>query len=241
MEIPSQSEFLYKGKWSPACDHVLVDCLIMLKEENNMSATLKERVDLLRKRYYTFKAVIRLRGTYWNQQTKAVVAPNESWDNMLKMNSFAGAYFYQEEPIWERLACVFGFDDVKVEGQKEVVVISDNTEEIHEDALVINALVDGEDGVNSPAVFPGRKVRRKLFDDDPVPDDRESSTAAGSYFVDLTTDGMMRPREEQGRILHQPPKPYNEEVEPSTAKSPRASSCGSNSLMMWWPHICKRP
>ncbi|KAG6392830.1 hypothetical protein SASPL_147058 [Salvia splendens] len=231
MAIPAQSEFLYKGKWSPACDDVLVDCLIMLKEENNLKATefpswilltasawiknkacvnyseleLKERVDLLRKRYYTFKAVIRLRGAYWNQQTKAVVAPNESWDNMLKMNSFVGAYFYQEEPIWARLTCVFGFDDVKVKGQKEVVVISDNTEEIHEDALVINALVDGEDEVNSPAVFPGPKVCRKLFDDDQVPNDRESSTAAGIYFIDLTSDGMMRPREEKGRILHQPP------------------------------------
>ncbi|KAG6394947.1 hypothetical protein SASPL_145538 [Salvia splendens] len=156
---------------------------------------LKERVDLLRTRYYTFKAVIRLRGAYWNQQTKAVVAPKESWDYMLK-----------------------------VEGQKEVVVISDNTEEIHEDASVMNALGDGEDEVNSPAVFPGQKVRRKLFDDDPMPNDRESSTDAGIDFIDLTSDGLMRQREEKGRILHQPPKPSTEGAGPSTAKSPRASN-----------------
>ncbi|KAG6419002.1 hypothetical protein SASPL_121210 [Salvia splendens] len=267
MAIPSQSEFLYNAKWSPACDDALVDCLIILKGENNMLPTefpswilltasdwiknkacvkfseleLKERVDLLRTRYYTFKAVIRLRGAYWNQQTKAVVAPKESWDYMLKMNSFAGAYFYQEEPIWARLACLFGFDDVKVEGQKEVVVISDNTEEIHEDASVMNALGDGEDEVNSPAVFPGPKVRRKLFDDDPMPNDRGSSTDAGIDFIDLTSDGLMRPREEKGQILHQPPKPSTEGAGPSTAKSPRSSSCGSNSPMKWWPHICKRP
>ncbi|KAG6416036.1 hypothetical protein SASPL_123458 [Salvia splendens] len=217
MSIPSQSEFLHNGKWSPGCDDALVDCLIMLKEENNMSFTacpsrilgtasdwiktkacvkfseleLKERVDLLRKRYHTFKAVIRLRGAYWNQHTREVVAPKESWDNMLKVNSFAGAYFYQEEPIWARLACLFGFDDVKVEGQKEVVVISDNTEEIHEDASVMVDLGNGEDEVNSPAVFPGPKVRRKLFDDDPMPHDRESSTDAGIDFIDLTSDGLM--------------------------------------------------
>ncbi|KAG6427958.1 hypothetical protein SASPL_112206 [Salvia splendens] len=221
MVIPQQAEFFYKGKWSPACDDALVDCLIMLKEERGVSTTvypvwflltasdwiknkvsvvfsefeLKDRIDMLRKRYYTFKAVLRLRGAYWNPQMKAVVAPQDSWDNMLKMNEFAGAYFYDEEPIWARLACVFGFDDVKVEGQKEVV------------------------------------VRRKLFDADPQPNDRESSSEPGIYFIDLTSDGNLRAREEKGRILYQPPKPYDDGAGTSHFKSPRASSCGSNSPM----------
>ncbi|KAG6387428.1 hypothetical protein SASPL_152615 [Salvia splendens] len=137
MAIPPQSEFFYKGKWSPACDNALVDCLIMLKGE----AFVEHRLPVMVPAY--------------------------------DMNSFAGAYFYQEEPIWARLACVFGFDDVKVVGQQEqeVVVISDYTEEIHEDDIIINALVDEEEEVNSPAVFPGPNVHRKLFDDDPVPND----------------------------------------------------------------------
>ncbi|KAG6403178.1 hypothetical protein SASPL_135395 [Salvia splendens] len=169
MTIPPQTEFFYKGKWCSACDDALLDCLIMLKAERNVSTTeypawfllnasdwiknkasvifsaleLKDRIAMLRKRYYTFKAVIRLRGAYWNPETKAVVVPQESWDNILKMNSFAGSYFYQEEPIWARLACVFGFDDVKVEGEKDVVIISDNTVELHEDEIVVNAFVGG--------------------------------------------------------------------------------------------------
>ncbi|KAG6407498.1 hypothetical protein SASPL_130489 [Salvia splendens] len=257
MVIPQQAEFFYKGKWSPACDDALVDCLIMLKEERDVSTTvypawflltasdwiknkvsvvfsefeLKDRIDMLRKRYYTFKAVLRLRGAYWNPQMKAVVAPQESWDNMLKMNEFAGAYFYDEEPIWARLACVFRFDDVKVEGQKEVVVISDNTEEMRVNEVDVSANVGGEEEVNSPVVFPGPKVRRKLFDADPQPNDRESSSEPGIYFIDLTSDGNLRAREENGRILYQPPKPYDDGAGTLHFKSPRASSCGSNSPM----------
>ncbi|KAG6404463.1 hypothetical protein SASPL_136711 [Salvia splendens] len=267
MRIPPQTDFFYNGKWSPTCDDALVDCLIMLKEERNVSNTayplwflltasdwiknkagvifseleLKDRIAMLRKRYYTFKAVIRLRGAYWNPETKAVVAPQESWDTMLKMNSFAGAYFYKKEPIWARLACVFGFDDVKVEGEQDVVVISDNTDDIPEDHIVMNDIIGDGEEVNSPHVFPGPKVRRKLFDSDTVPNDHESSTETGVVFIDLTSDGMLRTREETGRILYQPPGPFDEGAGPSNAKSPRASSCGSNSPMKSFAGLYKMP
>ncbi|XP_047938631.1 uncharacterized protein LOC125186324 [Salvia hispanica] len=171
---------------------MVVDCLIMLKGEMQWSKStvpswflplaaewmkdkadvifseleLKDRVDLLRKRYYTFKVVLRIRGACLDAPTKAIVAPADSWEKMLKMNAFAGAYFYQQEPICARLACVFGLDDVEVEGQTTVVVISDNTEVIHSDSIKINDVVEGEEEVNSPVVFPGPKVHRKLFDED---------------------------------------------------------------------------
>ncbi|KAG6389135.1 hypothetical protein SASPL_150594 [Salvia splendens] len=246
MAIPPQADLFYKGKWSPACDDALVDCLIMLKEERDVSNTvypswflltasdwiknkvsvvfseleLNDRIQMLRKRYYTFKAVLRLRGAYWNPQMKTVVAPQESWDNMLKMNAFAGAYFYEEEPIWARLACVFGIDDVKIEGQKEVVVISDCTEEIGADEVAVAANVGGDEEVNSPLVFPGPQVRRKLFDADPLPNDRESSSEPGICFVDLTSDWNLRTRVEKGRIMYPPPKPIHDGSGPSGMKSP---------------------
>ncbi|KAG6415911.1 hypothetical protein SASPL_123330 [Salvia splendens] len=267
MAIPPQADFFYTGKWSPACDDALVDCLIMLKEERDVTKNiypawfiltacdwiknkvsvvfseleLTDRIEMLRKRYYTFKAVLRLRGAYWNPQLKAVVAPQESWDNMLKMNTFAGAYYYEEEPIWARLACVFGFDDIKVEGQHDVVVISDNTEELGAHEVTVQADAGGEEEVNSPRVFPGPKVRRKLFEADLLPNDRESSNESGIYFIDLTSDGQLRTREEKGRILYQPTKPSGDGSGPSHVKSPRASSCGSNSPMKMSNQIRGRP
>ncbi|KAG6423500.1 hypothetical protein SASPL_113897 [Salvia splendens] len=115
MSIPPLSDFFYKGKWSPACDGVLVDCLIMLKGETQWSKSvvpswflptaaewmkdkasvifseleLKDGVDLLRKRYYTFKVVLRIQGAYLDAPMKVVVAPADSWEKMLKMNAYA--------------------------------------------------------------------------------------------------------------------------------------------------------
>ncbi|KAG6405373.1 hypothetical protein SASPL_132962 [Salvia splendens] len=116
-------------------------------------------------------------------------------------------YFYQEEPIYARLACVFGLDDVKVKGQTTVVVMSDNTKEVHSDSIKINDVIEGEEEVNSPVVFPGPKVHRKLFDEDAEPNDRESTTEDGDRFIDLGSDGYMRYREEKGRMLPKPPGP----------------------------------
>lgn len=122
------------------------------------------------------------------------------------MNTFAGAYYYAGEPMYERLACLFGMDDVKLEGQNEVVVISDTTEKVHCDDLMNNEA--GEEEVNSPVVFPGPKVRRKLFDDVPEPNDRESTTVGGIDFIDLTTDGQMCTRVSFGKELRKPPVPW---------------------------------
>ncbi|KAG6421363.1 hypothetical protein SASPL_117914 [Salvia splendens] len=158
MAIPPQADLFYKGKWSPACDDALVDCLIMLKEERDVSNTVYPSWFLLTASdWIKNKVILHLRGAYWNPQMKTVVAPQESWDNMLKMNEFAGAYFYEEEPIWACLACVFGIDDVKIERQKEVVVISDCTEEIGADEVAVAANVGGDEEVNSPLVFLDRR------------------------------------------------------------------------------------
>lgn len=157
------------------------------------------------------------------------------------MNTFAGAYYYAGEPMYERLACLFGMDDVKLEGQNEVVVISDTTEKVHCDDLMNNEA--GEEEVNSPVVFPGPKVRRKLFDDVPEPNDRESTTVGGIDFIDLTTDGQMCTRVSFGKELRKPPVPSKGGAGPSTLKSPNGSSCGSNSPIVTrgWPHNIRRP
>ncbi|KAG6400764.1 hypothetical protein SASPL_137607 [Salvia splendens] len=223
MAIPPQTEFFYKGKWCPACDDALVDCLIMLKAERNVSTT-------------EYPAWFLLNASDWIKNKAGVIFFALELKDRIAM--LRKRYCIRSEPIWARLACVFGFHDVKVEGEKDVVIISDNTVELHEDEIVVNAFVGGEEEVNSPAVFPGPKVRRKLFEADTVAKDRESSTDPKVFFIDLTSDGMMRTREEKGRILYQPPKLFpNEGVGPSNAKSPRVSSCGSNSPMNLYPHI----
>ncbi|KAL1546424.1 hypothetical protein AAHA92_23024 [Salvia divinorum] len=237
INLSHQAAFLYKGDWSPSCDTIFVDCLISLKGEthwtrsvfpswflltaaeeikNNVGVIfseidLKDHVEVLRTRYHTFKDVLRHRGAFWDMPTKFVIAPDEVWEKILKKNSFAAAYYYHEEPIYSKLACLFGMDDVKVEGEKlegkkEVVVISDNTDQISTKDCICDNLDEKDDEVTSPAVFPRPMVRRKLFEEQRVEvADRESTTELGIYFIDLAPDGQLRTRLEKGRALAKPP------------------------------------
>ncbi|KAL1566888.1 hypothetical protein AAHA92_02431 [Salvia divinorum] len=253
MNIPPQSTFLYKGGWSPTIDNIFMECLIRLKTEMRWTKSvfpswflltaaeeikttmgvilseveLRDRAKVLHCRYQIFKAVLRQRGAHWDMPQKAVIAPNEAWERLFKVNTFAGAYYYQEEPMYSQLACLFSLDDVKVEGEKEVVVISDNTEEILFDDLVSHGLVDKDEEVSSPAMFPGPNVRRKLFDEATDADDRESTTEPGIYFIDLAPDGQLQTRVEKGRALPKPTIISSGEVVHTL--SLYASSCGSNS------------
>ena len=123
-------------------------------------------------------------------------------------------------------------DDVKVEGVKEIVVISDNTDEIPNDDIMINQNGDNEEEVNSPAVFLGPQVRRKLFLESLESKDRESSSEPGICFIDLTSDGQLRTRVEKGRDLPKQPILAKDGAGVSTL-SPHASSCASNSPFGW--------
>ncbi|KAG6407411.1 hypothetical protein SASPL_130402 [Salvia splendens] len=127
---------------------------------------------------------------------------------------------------------LFGMDDVKVEGVKEIVVISNNTEEIPDHEIMISQNGDNEEEVNSPAVFPRPRVRRKLFPESLEANDRESSTKPGIYFIDLTSDGQLRTRVEKGRDLPKPPLLAKDGAGVSTF-SPLPSSCASNSPFGW--------
>ena len=62
---------------------------------------------------------------------------------------------------------LFGMDDVKLEQSPTVIIISDTT--------VAEPFGDGDEEVNSPAIFPTSKVKRKLFVDEGGVSDREST------------------------------------------------------------------
>lgn len=98
LTIPPQSKHLYKGKWSPLVDNILVDTIIRLK---NMTAwtllefpsyflltaakeihtktslhfikvELADRVGTLHVRYRTFKDLVKEDGVQWDMPTRFV-------------------------------------------------------------------------------------------------------------------------------------------------------------------------
>ncbi|KAG6430007.1 hypothetical protein SASPL_108066 [Salvia splendens] len=174
------------------------------------------RLMVLKQRYETFKVLVATHGVRWEQADKIVVANEEVWRGVLmvrififnscigdrffkrimnsrfvffKLNAFAGAYYHRDEPHFNELATIFGYNDVKVDDATEVITISDNTEiVVITDTVEPNAPVRGRmqqldvdlDEVNSPSPGAACRVRRKLFHFDSVKLDLDHLSSSNS-------------------------------------------------------------
>ncbi|XP_042058916.1 uncharacterized protein LOC121803301 isoform X3 [Salvia splendens] len=74
-------------------------------------AEIKQRMDFMKLRYKTFKQV-QTEGASWDVGAQYLRANDDVWEKIFK------------------LARLYGLDNVKKEGETEVVVISDQTEKI---------------------------------------------------------------------------------------------------------------
>ncbi|KAL1559347.1 hypothetical protein AAHA92_09699 [Salvia divinorum] len=106
-------------------------------------------------------------------------------------------------------------DDVKLEGKKEVIVLSDTNEKIS-----------------------SVTAQRKFFSYNDEPSDRESTTEMGIYFVDVGPDGQLCARLEKGRVLPKNPT-FNVDKPASSIRSLHTSSYGSKFPLCWWPELKK--
>ncbi|KAG6399536.1 hypothetical protein SASPL_141017 [Salvia splendens] len=165
---------------------------------------IKQRLDFLKQRY-TFKAVVGYKGASYDVEAKLVRATDEIWEKILKKTPFAAGYYHRDDPHFSQLACLYGMDDVKKEGEVDVIVLSDCTEVIPTDEPSCYEVSGFKAEVNSPVIFPPQTVRRKLFpkDDKPLAD-RESTTDMGMYFIDIGPDGRLVTRLESGQVLVKP-------------------------------------
>ena len=111
MNIPPQSKFFYKGKWSPLVDNILVDTIIRLKNMTGWTlmefpsyflltaakeihtktaqvftkVELTDRVGTLHVRYRTFKALVAEHGVQWDIPTRFVSAEDWVWKQLCKV------------------------------------------------------------------------------------------------------------------------------------------------------------
>ncbi|KAL1536837.1 hypothetical protein AAHA92_29420 [Salvia divinorum] len=264
MNLPPQATFLYEGLWTQEIDTTLVDTLVRLKRETGWllkefpsyflltagqeirdifgvlfnEEELSGRVETLHARYKTFKEVLAQPGAHWDFPTKSVIAPDIMWEKICKKNPFVGAYYYQEKPQYNKLACLMGMDDIKLEGENEVIVLSDTTEKLSSEDASCYEVSGGTDEVNSPLVIPPSSTRRKLFSKMDDVQDRESTTEMGIYFIEVAQDGQLRTRVEKSRVLPKP-QPFKVDQPSHSMRSSNGSSCGSNSPIGWWQHLQK--
>ncbi|KAG6425391.1 hypothetical protein SASPL_115824 [Salvia splendens] len=92
-------------------------------------AEIKQRMDFMKLRYKTFKQV-QTEGASWDVGAQYLRANDDVWEKIFKKTPFAGAYYHRDDPHFSKLARLYGLDNVKKEGETEVVVISDQTEKI---------------------------------------------------------------------------------------------------------------
>ncbi|KAL1553436.1 hypothetical protein AAHA92_14113 [Salvia divinorum] len=160
--LPPQSSFLYASNWTPELDSLLLGTMIRLKIDNNWDGTvfpsnfileaesvikqklgyafdwaaLYDRLHFLEKRYKTFKEMLQVNGTYWDARTNLVIPGEGVWMEILPRNPLAGAYLSHGDPAYHMLADLFAHNDVKVEREKTVIMISDSSESCNNDFVV---------------------------------------------------------------------------------------------------------
>ncbi|KAG6412480.1 hypothetical protein SASPL_125159 [Salvia splendens] len=182
MLIPQQAVYLYYDNWTLEIDEIVLNMIIKLKRETqwkfddfptwflmtaqhevqtktNILLTevdIKQRLDFLKQRYTTFKAVVGYKGASYDVKAKF-------------KTPFAAAYYHRDDSHFSQLACLYGMDDIKKEREVDVIVLSDCTEAIPTDEPSCYEVSGFEAEVNSPAIFPPQTVRRKLFPEDDEP------------------------------------------------------------------------
>ncbi|KAG6388815.1 hypothetical protein SASPL_150251 [Salvia splendens] len=145
MYFPPQAAYLYYGYWTMELDEIVLNTINKLKMETqwkldvfpdwfcekaqhavqtktNITLTkvdIKLRLDFLKKRYTTFKAVTKNKGASYDVEAKVVRASDVIWEAMLNVT-----YYYRDDPHFTLLACLYEMED-------EIIVLS-NCSEVRE-------------------------------------------------------------------------------------------------------------
>ena len=129
------------------------------------------------------------------------------------MNPLAAAYYQNGEPAYDELTMIFGFKKMKELKGHTVINISDSPLTTH----------DGETQIVH--VTP---ARRKLFDEDDIPWDMQSSNEKVDHFYEVSPGGELV--RQQKTVMSSRPLP-----KPSLPlSSPNGSFSASYSPPMWW-------
>ncbi|KAL1545736.1 hypothetical protein AAHA92_22425 [Salvia divinorum] len=220
LNIPTQSVFLYKGKWTSRIDDLLITTTMRVKcdhpwpgsevpsrvvfevgsvveKELGVKFTLLELSHgylVVEQRYLTFKQVVAWLGTSWLTSVKLVVADDSLWKKIFQVHPFVTAYYHRDEPEFYKLVVLFGWDVVKAEGMHDTIVILDSVEDVQQPNIVNENVADESGEANSPLLKATAPVRRQLFCDDVNSLDHESTNVPRKYDHIPSADGGLAGR-----------------------------------------------
>ncbi|KAL1568694.1 hypothetical protein AAHA92_00277 [Salvia divinorum] len=231
--LPPQSSFLYASNWNPELDSLLLGTMIRLKIDNNWDGTvfpshfileaesvikhelgyafdlaaLYDRLHFLEKRYKTFK-------------------------KMLQRNPLARAYFSHGDPAYHMLVDLFAHNDVKVEREKMVIMISDSSESCNNDFVIRKQTHCGQGHDYDEAIDsdPGAHVCRKLVFEEGYPPDMLSTNNKGPTYFMMGEDGKMSKKVENEHAN----RSGSRQMKPCIPPKVPMYSCDSSSPFMWW-------
>ncbi|KAG6391072.1 hypothetical protein SASPL_148820 [Salvia splendens] len=146
MDSPLQSSFLYHGKWKHEID------MVRLKNEYGCEGSvfpshyifeaqsvveyhfrvtfewfeIVDRLHFLEHRYRTFKELLSIAGTYWNQPSNKINISANTWASRLLRNHLFGAYHSSGDPAYKELLELFAVNETKQEIDGTLIVLSDS-------------------------------------------------------------------------------------------------------------------
>ncbi|KAL1562043.1 hypothetical protein AAHA92_04666 [Salvia divinorum] len=229
IDIPNQETFFYNGKWTPKTENMLLSKIIHMRGARPWKGnTIPDLVVLEAVAAINQEIGGQLTVTDLNIRLKVLreLAAEEVWKKIFQRNAFAKAYYHRDEPAFNQLTTMFGLPDIKVEGEPEVIVISDTTEVV-EHGLGKNSYSPTDtEKVTSPITCIALHVRRKLFTEATTStEDRQSSNVAPTYYLVPSNKGELRLKMEN----HAPCR----SIPP--AKSGPKSSPNASSSASWSP------
>ncbi|KAL1568240.1 hypothetical protein AAHA92_03633 [Salvia divinorum] len=196
---------------------------------------LYERFQFFEQRHHAFQLVVHTRGVFWNVNNNTMSASPSIWEDILKRSKLAGAYYYFGEPEFSRLTMLFDCKEIKKEKNSDVVVISDSTVPFVGPAAPpprwsepTYPIGEASESVSSPIVGNFATTRRKLFAEEYINLDNESTNSTAPILYVPDRDGASRPKPATSA------RPQPRAIAFNPAASPHGSSCGSTSPNNWW-------
>ncbi|KAG6384321.1 hypothetical protein SASPL_113448 [Salvia splendens] len=234
MDSPLQSSFLYRGTWKHEIDTIILSTMARLKKDYGCEGSvfpshfifeaqsvveyhfgvtfewweIVDRLHFLEQRYRTFKELLGIAGTYWDQPSNKIIVSANTWASHLPRNHLFGAYHSSGDPAYKELRELFAVNESMQGIERTLIVLSDSVEAAGHlcDAPKKNAQPVEPGEVNSGNPFS--LARRKLMFDDGGPQDLESTNK--------NVTGRVLPRE-------------------TPSRSPTLTySCGSSKPVTWY-------
>ncbi|KAG6433803.1 hypothetical protein SASPL_105420 [Salvia splendens] len=220
-DLPLQSSFLYRGKWTHEIDSIILDTLLRLKKEYECEGSVFPS-------HFIFEAQSLVEYNFGLTFEWWELVDRNTWANHLLQNHLLGAYHSYGDSAHNQLFQLFGVRVDKKEIEATLIVLSDSLQSHGHvcDAPRKNGqLEEGRGDLGSSNKYSAAR-RKLMFGDGGLQDLESTNKKLDSYYVSRSDGTMERVKKQYtGRVLPKETPPRSPSL---------AYSCRSSKLVTWF-------